>query len=76
LILFFKTSNLAISDFHLRKIMSVEEHIPSIIGDVVNFSKSKYLYNLISQLIQYQENPYNLQPVQTIIDLLNTAIFK
>jgi len=56
--------------------MSVEEHIPSIIGDVVNFSKSKYLYNLISQLIQYQENPYNLQPVQTIIDLLNTAIFK
>eukprot|EP01087_Luapelamoeba_hula_P024723 TRINITY_DN9512_c0_g1_i1.p1 TRINITY_DN9512_c0_g1~~TRINITY_DN9512_c0_g1_i1.p1 ORF type:complete len:311 (-),score=58.48 TRINITY_DN9512_c0_g1_i1:228-1160(-) len=63
-------------DFHVNKIMDVEEHIPSIVGAVVNFSKSKYQYNLIAKLQQCQEaNPYNLQPVQTIADLLLNTLF-
>jgi len=43
---------------------------------MVNFEKSKYLFNLASQLVQYQENPYNLQPVSKIIDLLSTSVYE
>jgi hypothetical protein len=63
------------TEFHLCKIMNLEEHFPSVIGRVVNFSKSKYLYNLVAQLVQYQENPYNLQPVGKIGDLLQGRIY-
>lgn len=37
-------------DFHLCKILSAEEHIPSTVRDMINFEKSKYLYNLVSQV--------------------------
>jgi len=64
-------------EFHLRKIITVEKEIPSIVGgSMINFSKSKYIYNLISQLIQYQETPFNLQPVERIANLLENNIFK
>jgi hypothetical protein len=37
-------------DFHLCKILSAEEHIPSTVRGMVNFEKSKYLYNIVSQV--------------------------
>lgn len=93
-------------DFHLCKILSAAEHIPSSVRGMINFEKSKYLYNLVSQvrsfllhllaffpfplswiplffpsrpleqLMQYQENPYNLQPVSKIIDLLSSTVLQ
>jgi len=38
-------------DFHLCKILSAEEHIPSTVRGMVNFEKSKYLYNIVSQVL-------------------------
>lgn len=39
-------------EFHLRKIRAVEKYIPSLQGKFVNFAKSKYLYSIVSQLMQ------------------------
>ncbi|KAL6041501.1 hypothetical protein QOT17_024907 [Balamuthia mandrillaris] len=56
-------------------IMNVERYIPSIQEDnTINFTKSKYLYSLISQLMSYQETPYNLETVGKIADLLHGLI--
>jgi hypothetical protein len=38
------------ADFHLCKILSAEEHVPSTVRGMINFEKSKYLYNLVSQV--------------------------
>ncbi len=58
------------SEFYLRKIQDIDDYIPSTRGKLVHFSKFKYLYSIISQLMQYQQTPYNLQPVAQIAALL------
>eukprot|EP01102_Stenamoeba_stenopodia_P020108 TRINITY_DN7734_c0_g2_i2.p1 TRINITY_DN7734_c0_g2~~TRINITY_DN7734_c0_g2_i2.p1 ORF type:complete len:552 (+),score=95.95 TRINITY_DN7734_c0_g2_i2:3-1658(+) len=58
-------------ELHLKKIVAAEKHIPSVIGKgLANFSKSKYIYSIISQLIYCQQTPYNLEPVIQISNLL------
>jgi hypothetical protein len=60
-------------EFHLRKIRTAERGIPSTEGKLINFSKAKYLYSMVSQIMQYQQTPYNLQPVAQIAALLTWA---
>ncbi len=60
-------------EFHLRKIRAVERGIPSTDGKLINFSKAKYLYSMVSQIMQFQQTPYNLRPVAQIASLLQWA---
>jgi len=57
-------------DYHLKKLVAVEALVPSTIGHMVNFIKCRYVYKIISELIRFQQTPYNLQPVTQIADLL------
>jgi len=66
-----QTPSIPYLEFHLKKIMAAESHIPSMIGKMVNFSKSKYIYELVSQIMHYQQTPYNLEPVVQIANLLS-----
>jgi len=54
----------------LKKLVAVEAIVPSSMGHMVNFSKCRYIYKLVSELTAFQQTPYNLQPVTQIADLL------
>lgn len=72
-IAFKNLSRIPFLEFHLKKLRAVEKHVPWMDGKSlrINFSKAKYLYSIVSQIMQYQQTPYNLQPVPQIAALLN-----
>lgn len=63
-------SCIPILDYHLKKLVAVETLVPSVTGNMVNFAKCRYVYRVVSELVQFQQTPYNLQPVTQIADLI------
>jgi len=57
-------------NYHLKKIYSAEVRLPSLTNGLTNFSKCKFVHSIISNLVRYQQTPYNLQPVTQIAKLL------
>lgn len=59
----------------LTDLTFVDEN-PDTVRGLINFSKRSLVYNIISVVQQRQRNPYNLQPVQQILNLLRKVSFK
>lgn len=55
---------------HLRKLQQILELVPGTRGRLVHWAKHKYLYSVAAQVADYQQTPYNLQPVAQIAALL------
>eukprot|EP00727_Mastigamoeba_balamuthi_P014357 m51a1_g9546 putative ras guanine nucleotide exchange factor (619) ;mRNA; f:859604-861913 len=54
---------------HLTDLTFVDEN-PDNTNGLINFGKRNFVYNIISNVLQYQNRPYNLQPVHQIIQFL------
>jgi len=54
----------------LKDILSIEEQ-PDYMNNLINFQKRQHLYKAITTLQNYQQRPYNLQPVHQIATFLN-----
>jgi hypothetical protein len=54
----------------LTDLTFIEEGNPDYINGLINFSKRRLVYNVISRVTQLQLAPYNLQPVYQIACLL------
>jgi len=58
-------------DVVLKDVQTLEEQYPDKIGNLVNFQKRQHLFRSITALQNYQQRPYNLQPVHQIEVFLN-----
>jgi hypothetical protein len=52
---------------HLTDLTFIEDGNMDLTGGLINFSKRKLVYTVISQVKQYQYPAYNLQPVYQVI---------
>lgn len=58
-------------DCYLQRIRKVEQEVSSFTSNnLINFAKFRVIYKLVSELIEFQQTPYNLQPVAQIAALL------
>lgn len=55
---------------YLTDLTFIEDGNPDFIGKLINFTKRKYIYDVIAKVKQYQYTSYNLQPVYQISCLL------
>jgi hypothetical protein len=55
----------------LNEILEIEMKYPDQIGNLINFQKRQFLFKSIVKFQQYQQKPYNLQPVHQIATFLN-----
>jgi len=56
---------------YLTDLTFIEEGNPDMIGNLINFTKRKLIYNVIFTIQQYQSAPYNLQPIIQIQQFFN-----
>jgi hypothetical protein len=55
---------------HLTDLVFIEEGNKDVDGGLINFAKRRLLHQTISQIQQFQQTSYSLQPVHQIQDLL------
>lgn len=55
---------------YLRDLAFLEKTMPSYIGKKINFAKCRALYQVIEEVLQYQDMPYKFYPVHQIRILL------
>lgn len=51
---------------HLSDLTFIEDGNPDTIRGLVNFTKRRFLFRVISEISRYQQNAYNLHPVPQI----------
>lgn len=54
----------------LNDILEIEDREPDLINGLINFNKRRFLLKEIQNLQEYQQRPYNLQPIDQILVLL------
>ena len=63
-----------ISGVYLTDLTFIDEN-PDTVNGMINFTKRRLVYSVISKIQQYQQTHYNLQPVDQIIhQLLSVSI--
>jgi len=61
---------------HLQHLLVIEDSNPEKLSHLINFYKCQLISNIIADLKQFQEYPYNLQKVTKLYDLIqNLPIF-
>jgi hypothetical protein len=56
---------------HLSDLTFIEDGNPDTINGLINFTKRRLVFRVISDVSRYQQNAYNLHPVPQIIALLS-----
>jgi hypothetical protein len=51
---------------HLSDLTFIEDGNPDTIRGLINFTKRRFLFRVISEISRYQQNAYNLHPVPQI----------
>ena len=54
---------------YLTDLTFIDEN-PDTVNGMINFTKRRLVYSVISKIQQYQQTPYNIQPVDQIIQQL------
>jgi len=57
---------------YLQHLTSIEEGNPDKIGDLINFYKRTLVSRIIDELKQFQQLPYNFQPVKEVYALVKS----
>lgn len=61
---------------HLSDLTFIEDGNPDTIHGLINFTKRRFLFRVISEISRYQQNPYNLHPVPQIQTLISNLSIK
>jgi len=56
---------------YMKDLTFTEDGNPDMVNGLINFSKRRLLYRIISQLQQFQLKPYDIKPVGTLLVYLN-----
>lgn len=59
---------------YLLDLTYIEDGNPNMINGLVNFSRRRLIHQLIREVQQYQDQPYNLKPVEDMVIWLNRAM--
>jgi hypothetical protein len=51
---------------HLSDLTFIEDGNPDAIRGLINFTKRRFLFRVISEISRYQQNAYNLHPVPQV----------
>eukprot|EP00026_Physarum_polycephalum_P002714 Phypoly_transcript_02722.p1 GENE.Phypoly_transcript_02722~~Phypoly_transcript_02722.p1 ORF type:complete len:821 (+),score=152.14 Phypoly_transcript_02722:35-2497(+) len=61
---------------YLTDLTFIDDGNPDTINGLINFAKRKLVYTVIDKVKQYQQSPYNLQPVYQIASLLVSLVWE